>query len=455
MQNRYLFLKISVLFFLFFLAVPLSAVWTPVEKKAANKAVRVSVIEETFTQEIDGQKADEGKTFLMLKTSWENIHPKQKVEKSKLDGKVDRTMGAGGLSGKKKSQKEEYVEKDVAYLVKKMVDHAYVLADGLAYPLHKKTEKVDGGIRIQRKFGLSKLGETKEVNLVFTVPEKAANVAFRFFDYRYGHIELAVLGDPLKARGSNRPPGEILGEIKSNELEIAAHTLDFVPVFNGKNAPSGRRYAVVQLSGRSLSGGDIRNIVEIKTGEYVWLRTGSGSITYGMGESGSGREKIRFTPEVFMAQKVIFLIPDVGKAYQLGLRVKNNVFHIDLTGEKPDPLPEPKIKHTDGNIMELMVFGARREKDKIILDLGIKSLRDGGGLEIKTKQQFIILSEDKQVYFDKSATLDLVLCPPNPFIVPPGESVRFELAYSAGEGQLKLRFRGYKSQADLEVPDVK
>ncbi len=231
--------------------------------------------------------------------------------------------------------------------------------------------------------------------------------------------------------------------------------MDFLPVFKGKNAPTGWHYAVVKLIGRSLSGGDIRNIVEIKSGEYVWIRTDSGSISYGMGESGSGRDKIRFIPEVFMLQEVAFLVPDTGKAYQLGLRLKNSVFHFDLTSEKPAPLPEPRIKHIDGNIMELMIFSSRREKEKIILDLGIRSLRDSGGLEINTKQQFIILSEDKPVYFNKSATADLVLRPPNPFIVPPGESVRFELAYTADEGQVKLRFRGYKSQVDLEVPDVK
>ncbi len=76
--------------------------------------------------------------------------------------------------------------------------------------MHKKTEKIEGGFKLQRKFSLAKLGEIKEINLVYAVPEKASNLAFRFFDYRYGHVELAVLGDPLKARGTNRRSGNII-----------------------------------------------------------------------------------------------------------------------------------------------------------------------------------------------------------------------------------------------------
>jgi len=40
--------------------------------------------------EAAGQKASSGQTFLVLETEWENIHPKQKVDKEKLEGKTDR-----------------------------------------------------------------------------------------------------------------------------------------------------------------------------------------------------------------------------------------------------------------------------------------------------------------------------------------------------------------------------
>ncbi len=44
--------------------------------------------------------------------------------------------------------------------------------------------------------------------------------------------------------------------------------------------------------------------------------------------------------------------------------------------------------HKDGDIVEAMLFSKRIEKGKTIIDLGIRSLHDRGGLEIQTERQF-------------------------------------------------------------------
>ena len=69
-----------------------------------NKAARIKIVSSSFEKELAGKKAPAGKIFILLETEWENIHPKQKVEKAKLEGKVDRTMGVGGLAGRKKGR---------------------------------------------------------------------------------------------------------------------------------------------------------------------------------------------------------------------------------------------------------------------------------------------------------------------------------------------------------------
>jgi len=98
-------------------------------EQSENEAARVDIVNYTLLQEIDGNKASKGKNFVVIATRWENIHKKQAVEKSRTEGKADRTMGVGGLAGKKSGDAAELVEMDVAYMIRKFEDHAYVLAD--------------------------------------------------------------------------------------------------------------------------------------------------------------------------------------------------------------------------------------------------------------------------------------------------------------------------------------
>ncbi len=153
-----------------------------------------------------------------------------------------------------------------------------------------------------------------------------------------------------------------------------------------------------------------------------------------------------------MLQEVAFAVPAKAESFRLGLRVKNEVFHIDLKG-KPQSIPDAKAKHTDGNVMEVLLFGTHKDEGVIILDLGIKSIYDRGGLEIQTRNQFILLVGEKKVYFDREATEALSHRPPKKFIVPPGETVRFELAFVTTEAPTQLYFRGYKSQARLPLSE--
>jgi hypothetical protein len=418
--------------------------------RGSNKAVTVNILSSSSTDEIARQKALEGKVYIILNTTWENIHPKQKVEKSKLEGKTDRSMGVGGLRGGGTAKKEEYVDMDVAYLIKSIYDHAYLLADGLAYPLHQATEELSGGIKIFEPFALQKLGDKKDVSLLYSVPETAKNLAFQFFDYKYGHILLPIKGDTEKARGTGSPSGKVLGEAKSDLVEMYAQGLDFQQSYAGKTAPQGWHYAVVKLSGKSLSGKNVRDIVQLKLDENFWVNTDGGYLYYGSAGSTTKEGFIRFTPEVYMLQEVAFLVPEKAESIRLGLRAKNEVFHIDLKG-KPQNLPAAKVKHTDGDIMEVMLLGTRRENGNMILDLGIRSLNDRSGLEIQTRNQFILLVGNKQVYFDQTATNALAHKPPKKFVVPPGETVRFELAFVTEKNPTQLYFRGYRSQAKLDL----
>lgn len=422
-------------------------------EKSLNKAVKVEITKKAFANELAGINSPEGKIFLVLETQWENIHPKQKVEKDKLEGKTDRTMGVGALSGRKKKKETEYVDVDVAYQIGKFFDHAYLLADGIAFALDKINEEIPEGVKIQEPFTIPKKGDVRKVDFVYSIPESAKNLSFQFFDYEYGHISIPLQGDPKTARGSGDIPGEVLGFIKSDLLEVAAHSVSFYDEYEEKTVPDGWKYAVVQISGKSLSGRSVKDILQIEPDEYTWVTTEGGYLYYASGGSTTEQGMIRFTPEIFQRQELAFLVPEATHLSQLGIRIRNDVFQIHLTKEKSQKIPEAIASHQDGDVMEVKLFGVRKENGRYILNLGIQSLATSG-IEIQKQQQFILNAGGEQIYMDEEKTDFLSNRPPAPFTVPPKTFVRFELAYESASVPDSLYFRGYRSEATLKLPSI-
>ncbi|MGQ9673643.1 MAG: hypothetical protein ACUVV5_11035 [Candidatus Aminicenantales bacterium] len=426
-------------------------------EQSANKAAKVAVVKASFEKEIASGMAPAGKTFFVLETEWQNIHPKQKIEKSKLEKKPDRTMGVGGLMGGKKEEKEEeYVEVDVAYLIPNFFDHAYVLADGETYSLDRQTEVIPGGIALHKEFSLPKHGDVRKVRFVYLIPENSRNIAFQFFDYSYGHILIPIRGDSRLAAGAGAAKPTALGEFKDSFLELAATGIDFRDEYNQVEAPEGWRYAVIKLRGKSLSAsGAQKNIVQVEPQEYIWVATKEGCLYYSCGGSVTEEGYIRFTPDFFQNQEVAFLVPAQEKEISLGMRVQNRVYSLALTAPPfVSPSAKPQAVHRDGQTMEVMLYSARRESGLIILDLGIRSLVKSG-IEIQTEAQFILKGKSRDIYFDEEATAALFHRPPTPFIIPPQTFVRFELAYETDETPETLYFRGYESETELTLRGLK
>ena len=423
-----------------------------VTERASNEAARVTVTGSGFEARVAAAAAPAGKAFFILDTEWKNIHPKKEIEKSKLEKKQDRTMGVGGLlGGGKNKQKEEMVEADVAYLVPSLLDHVYLLADGQAHSLDKLTEAVPDGVDLGKGLSLPKQGDTKKVRFVFLIPENSKNIAFQFFDYSFGHILILLRGD-LKLAAAGAAGSKVLGTFRDEYFELAATALEFRAEYEKKPAPEGWRYAVIQLSGKSLSGSAAKkNIVQVKPQEYVWLATGAGHLYYSCGGSTTDDGFIRFTPEFFQSQEVAFVVPASEKAFSLGLRVQNRVYAIGL-GAAPaaPPAVEASALHRDGDTLEIMLFGARREKGTIILDLGVRSLVKSG-IEVQAGEQFIVKAGGDDIRYDKNDTGALLHRPPTPFTIPSQTFVRFELAYETPARPDSLYYRGFKSERTFDL----
>lgn len=425
------------------------------QQSASNKAARIRIIQSVRESKLAGRPAPPGKTYLVLETEWENVHPKKKVKKSDLEGKPDRTMGVQGLTGKTKETQEELVDADVAYAVPNLYDHVYCLADGQSFALHDATKEVPGGANPRGGFAISKLSEKKPLSLVFLIPDSAENLAFQLFDYAYGHIFVPIQGDLELARGAGGAPAKALGSVKDEMIELAALRIDLRPDFEDEKAPEGWRYAVVELGGKSLSKeGRIGNIVQIKPTEYIWLQTDGGFLYYCAGATTTEAGYLRFTPEVFQTQQLRFLIPAVDEALALGIRVQNKVHSLLLSPDFSMKIPKAVSSHRDGKTMDIQVYGARRGDKRLVLDLGIQSLV-ASGIEIQARPQFMLETVKGKVAFDGVATAKLVRRPPKPFIIPPQSFVRFELAYEIEGTPGSLHYRGFQSEGKLAIPGLK
>ena len=86
------------------------------------------------------------------------------------------------------------------------------------------------------------------------------------------------------------------------------------------------------------------------------------------------------------------------------MRVQNRVYALALSAPPAAaPTAEPLAAHKDGKTMEVMLFGARRDKGLVILDLGIRSLVKSG-VEIQADAQFILKAGGEDVSYDEDAT---------------------------------------------------
>jgi hypothetical protein len=420
------------------------------EADSSNEAVRLSVVSSRLEATVAGSRAPHGRVFVALQTNWQNIHPKQEVEKSKLEGKRDHTLGVGGFARGETSTDREYVEVDVAYKIPQLRDHVYLLGDGVAYALGEGHERVKRAIDPGSELVIENHGDVRDLELVFVVPERTEHLALQLLDYSYGHVIVPVRGKLRRARGDGRPPKGCVDGKATENLEIATRSVDFRETYGGSQAGTGRTFAVVDIVGKSLSeGGSAKNIVEIDPTQNLWVTADGGFIHYARQSDGARGRPIRFTPEVFQHQTVVFLVPDTADRLRFGMRERNQVVELDLTERRPKEMPRAKATHGDGDVMEVLYFGSRRQAHQVILDLGIRPLAGERGLEIQPSAQFMLVAGARELKMDAGATAALPHPPPKPFVVPPGTPVRFELAFTTDDTPTDLKVRGFRSEAKI------
>jgi hypothetical protein len=429
----------------------ISEIEDPDKRVAASTAVELSVVSSEMRTELEGRALADDEALLVVNAGARNVHPKQEVERSRLEGKQDRTLGSGGLLRGEGGGSEEMVDVDVAYKIPRLADHFFILADGIAYPLFGP--EFGGGSWADPDSGLSieKQGEVEELRLAAVVPRQASHLALQLLDYANGHVTAPIRGKVKRARSDDQLPTDSLAEAATSQLEIAARAVKLQDEYGDRLAPSGRQFAVVELVGRSRSAsGGMGNIVELDPTRYLWVIFDDGYLAYSEPPSSPSARVIRFPPQLLLLQKVAFLVDERAENLTVGIRVQNEVVELPLTGHRPR-LPSPSGRHIDGEVMEVLLFGSRVSGDRVVVDLGIRSLLEEQGLEVQPSAQFLLSAGDRDVAPERTATGALSHPPPDPFIVPPGVAIRFDLAYTTAEVPSALRVRGFRTDGTIEL----
>ena len=417
----------------------------------SNRAVRVTAMGVSRQRGLFGTEAPPGWTFLVVSTEWENIHPRQRVRK---DRRPDRTMGLGNFANATPApSSSDMVEADVAYQVPAFVDHAYVVVDGRSRSLHAITEAVEDGARLRDEFTLPRLGDRRRVRLAYMVPESAPDVAFRYLDYSYGPIELPLLGSPESAareREGRRP----LDRLEHPSLELVVDAFEILAPGAGREPGSGPepRMARVTIAGKSLSQEreGVRDIVQLPLMESIWLELDDGYVVAPADASG---DPLRFTPELFQEQTILFDVPAEVEGARLGVRIRNDVHHLELGRAAPQGLPRARASLRDGDVLEVRYFGHRIEGDHLVVDLAVVPLAATTGVELQPAAQFRLSAGSENLRIDRDATAALLHGRADDFAVAPGTPVRFELAYRVPRGgaPTAIRYRGFTLEGELAL----
>ena len=154
-------------------------------------------------------------------------------------------------------------------------------------------------------------------------------------------------------------------------VEMAALAVNFRNAYNDEEAPEGWRYAVAELNGKSLSGSAaMGDIIQIEPLENIWVTTQEGYLYYSCGGSTTEDGYIRFTPEFSQNQQVAFLVPASITDYALGVRIQNRVYTLKLGPGLSTEMPKALAAHRDGKIMDVFLYGLRKEGDNVFWTWG-------------------------------------------------------------------------------------
>jgi hypothetical protein len=413
----------------------------------SSQAVQLELLAQIHTDKIAGVSVPSGMQAVVLVTRWTNVVAKAKVTAEQLAGKSDRSNGVGGLLNGS-AESAPLMEKDVAYKVPTPDRHLFLAVDGVAVPMASESATLPQAMPLNEDFVIARHGQSREARLAFIVPQGSKNLALNFIDNVNGNLLLEVSGNATLAQ-SGAPKVIQQGELDG--ITLATEHFNWQQEYGGIKAPTGWQFVLLDLLGHG-QGGKKSAIAQLEPAKVMWLSTDNGGVYYALPQA-NGSRGIHFTPGVFQRRQVAFMLPSSTRQFNLGVRGKENILTLAVTGQVPEMLPDSANAQTDGNALSLSVLGLRWENQHLVMEFQARNLNKSQGIELDIKQQLLLLAGSATTTADMAMTARLSRRPPLPLIIPPATSIRFDVAYTADNASpaTSVHYRGFNADLDFDL----
>lgn len=432
---------------------------------ARNRAAELRITSVSLLDKLGDAKAPAGKRLLVLDAQLRNLQPAQKV-----DGK--------------------WVP--VQYVVPKLSDHLYAVADGARVLERPKLDAA--GMLPFDQISLVHQNDTIEGKLAYAVPAGtlAGDVTLRFYDFAHGNMVL-----PLVSAGPERIEIPIVPAQHNSVVEAGIYSVRKLPVLGNQRAPAGMTFVAFDLRGRSTvstsadasafdpnaakgSKIDVGTVADWKESRKYAQVVVDGEYGYLPLPQSELAPEPRFLPDVFTGGTLAFLVPQKVQSLELRCDFPNarlpdgsvqrpQALTFAIEGTRPPPRALPAIASAKDDVFDVSVVGqqaasefagTRASGNQKFLVLNVSVKNNGSQQEFfQTRDQLKYVTEaGQQIVFDRASLLGVH--PPSDLVyVPPGERRSFDLAYRipASDSRPRLSYaavsEGASKVADLNPID--
>ncbi len=430
--------------------------------RAANGAVEFSLPTFSVANTLGAHTAPTGKVFLVIDTIWKNIIPLTKV--SKHSDNQDSTNGAGGVGfgagqAQEKENPDDYEMKPTPYVIPAVKDHAFVVINGQDTAVISDAQTAAAHPLPTDEIVIAKLNDEVRGQLVYEIPASGvSSVLFRFLDTSMGSFDVQIYG---------KPPAEgpaIAGPVANDVLEMKAYGVQELVQAGGKTAPSGQKYAVVQLGFTGKAEGAL---VRLELANYASLHDSQG-FAYPAAQDvslpGQFQGMVQFLPKTPQRGLLAFQVPEQHGALTVVVTLPGYApleLNLPNTGSGNAAAPKPPavlFTIPDGDTLDVQVhevhtagsLGSTQPDDGkrfVVLDLTLVNKADQG-IEFQTEEQLKLLNGDEEILVDANSMGGLPHGLIENSVVPAHAQGRFEVAYQVPVAvtKLTLYYRGFNRE---------